>query len=251
MGCCLSRPQDDEEEESVRRDEIDNAVPRGGNKPFTKKGLTWEADSSITIRQLKNQRDAFWDTAPSYEGRLEIWQALRYACESEDLVFAQAILDSVNVTIPTGNLANGCYDELGNRYVIPVYCIVDPINLTKDEDDEGSSTSSDDMDVKLLSDQQATTSAPQHTVKIRLSNTARDIDIGVNLKTDTIAMLRRKICLHENLDFKTTHVRILFLGRVLEDKTRVADVKVEEGQVFQALITERILGDGSDNVLLI
>ena len=64
-------------------------------------------------------------------------------------------------------------------------------------------------------------------------------------------MLRRKICLHENLDFKTTHVRILFLGRVLDDKTKVTDVKVEEGQVFQALITERILGDGSDSSLLI
>ena len=168
------------------------------------------------------------------QGRLEIWQALRYACESEDLVFAQTILDSVNVTIPTGNLANGCYDELGNRYVIPVYCIVDPINLTKDEDDEGSSTTSDDMDVKLLSDQQATTSAPQHTVKTRFSNTARDIDIGVNLKTDTIAMLRRKICLHENL--RTSKLRMcasFFLVECLKIRQRWRLSKLRRDKCFK------------------
>lgn len=59
-----------------------------------------------------------------------------------DLVTAQTILDAAGVVLPTGDLANGAYDEVGNFYQIPEYCVSDPVNLAtttttkKDDDDE-------------------------------------------------------------------------------------------------------------------
>ncbi|OAD71365.1 hypothetical protein PHYBLDRAFT_95130, partial [Phycomyces blakesleeanus NRRL 1555(-)] len=97
--------------------------------PFKRAQLTWVAEEPITRTQLDRQRTAFWETAPSYEGRREIWQALQAACTTPDLHLARSILDAANVTLPTGNPAEGCFDELGNRYEIPLYCIVNPSNL--------------------------------------------------------------------------------------------------------------------------
>ncbi|KAJ3267587.1 Ubiquitin domain-containing protein 2 [Borealophlyctis nickersoniae] len=130
MGCCFSRDggrQGGDDTGSLQ------GIPTGGNKPLVpRKSLVWTSDTPLTRRELDAQRDAFWDTQPAYSGRPEIWQALRAACESPTLDLAQAILDSANITIPTGNLADGCYDELGNQYVIPLMCQVDPTNIVVD-----------------------------------------------------------------------------------------------------------------------
>lgn len=83
--------------------------------------------------QLKAKRDEFWDTAPAFEGKPEIWSALQAAVESLDaknFELAQAIIDSANIIVPSGLLTD-CYDELGNRYQIPVYVLVKPNHLIK------------------------------------------------------------------------------------------------------------------------
>lgn len=52
-----------------------------------------------------SKRDEFWDTAPAFEGRKEIWDALKAAanaCENRDFDLAQAILNGANITIPYG-----------------------------------------------------------------------------------------------------------------------------------------------------
>ena len=46
-----------------------------------------------------------------------------------DIPMAQGILDAAGVTVPTGDLVNGAYDEIGNLYQIPEYIISDPTNL--------------------------------------------------------------------------------------------------------------------------
>lgn len=59
----------------------------------------------LTEGQLRSKRDEFWDTAPAFEGRKEIWDALRaaaVAAESTDFMLAQAILDGANVSVPNG-----------------------------------------------------------------------------------------------------------------------------------------------------
>ena len=52
-----------------------------------------------------SKRDEYWDTAPAFDGRREIWDALRAAVqafESKDFVLAQAIIDGANITLPLG-----------------------------------------------------------------------------------------------------------------------------------------------------
>ncbi|CAG8715481.1 1424_t:CDS:2 [Acaulospora morrowiae] len=234
MGCCSSRTIIDDDS-SV----LDGAseVPRGGNMPFTKKGVKWTSDSPITVRQLKKQRDAFWDTAPSYEGRPEIWQALRCACEYDDIVFAQAILNSANIIIPTGNLVNGCYDELGNKYLIPAYCIVEPTNLIYDDDN--TSENGEEAGDEPFAEQLSASSSAEKTITIRLSNTSKDVKIKINSKLDTISTLRIKLCADQGLDTKMFTVRFFFLGCLLEDKTKLGDIDYNDGQVLQALISEK------------
>ncbi|CAG8454109.1 197_t:CDS:2 [Cetraspora pellucida] len=230
MGCCSSRTTDEDSFEQDVNSEI--FIPRGGNKPFSKKGVTWASETPITIRQLKKQREAFWETAPSYE--VIIWDALRHACESNDLEYAQLILNAAKITIPTGNLVDGCYDELGNRYVIPAYCLVDPTNLIRDVE-EGTSEHGDEMNPDLLLDQSSTEQLP---IIIRLSSSAEDVQINVNPKIDTIDTLRIKLCENQKIDSKKFIIRFFFLGSLLDGKTKLADVKFDQGQVLQALISE-------------
>lgn len=74
----------------------------------------------LTEGQLRSKRDEFWDTAPAFEGRKEIWDALRaaaVAAEAMDFQLAQAILDGASVSVPNGYLTE-CYDEWGSRYQV-------------------------------------------------------------------------------------------------------------------------------------
>lgn len=72
----------------------------------------------MTESQLIAKRDEFWHTAPAFEGKPEIWAALKAsvdALETRNYQLAQAIIDSANIILPNG-IINDCYDELGNRY---------------------------------------------------------------------------------------------------------------------------------------
>lgn len=59
----------------------------------------------MTEGQLRSKRDEFWDTAPAFEGRKEIWDALKAAAvalECNDHELAQAIVDGASITLPHG-----------------------------------------------------------------------------------------------------------------------------------------------------
>lgn len=108
--------------------------PTGKNKKLKKDFIKhFKFDRRITENQLNSKRDEFWDTAPAFEGKIEIWTALKAAVEAyeqKNYQLAQAIIDSANIILPKGFL-NDCYDELGNRYQIPIYVLAKPINLKK------------------------------------------------------------------------------------------------------------------------
>lgn len=80
-------------------------VAIGKNQPLKHELPKWKSENPLTIGQLHSKRDEFWDTAPAFEGRKEIWDALKaaaVACEAADFELAQAIIDGANVTIPHG-----------------------------------------------------------------------------------------------------------------------------------------------------
>ena len=79
----------------------------GQNQPLVQEQEEWTSEVPITEGQLRGKRDTFWETAPAYEGRKEIWDALRAACEAVedgDFELAQAIVDGVNMCLPRGML---------------------------------------------------------------------------------------------------------------------------------------------------
>uniref|UniRef100_A0A915J3A2 DC-UbP/UBTD2 N-terminal domain-containing protein n=1 Tax=Romanomermis culicivorax TaxID=13658 RepID=A0A915J3A2_ROMCU len=100
MGCCLGRDRG-----SVSSDEIEDGLTVVKNKPLVFERIKWKSDVTMTYGQLRSKRDEFWDTAPAFDGRKEIWDALRAAlnhAEQGDLVLAQAILDGANISMPDG-----------------------------------------------------------------------------------------------------------------------------------------------------
>ncbi|CAH8858624.1 unnamed protein product [Trichobilharzia szidati] len=104
------------------------------NKPLKRISPHWRSTYPISLSQLQKKRDEFWDTAPAFEGRIEIWNALKVVAdffEKQDYDMAQAILDGACITLPTGTLCD-CYDELGARYQLPLYVLSQPSNLISD-----------------------------------------------------------------------------------------------------------------------
>lgn len=106
--------------------------PTGKNRRLKKDFFKYfKIDKKINEKQLQAKRDEFWDTAPVFDGKPEIWSALKAAvdaCEAQNFQLAQAIIDSANIILPNG-LLNDCYDELGNRYQLPIYVIAKPLQI--------------------------------------------------------------------------------------------------------------------------
>lgn len=77
----------------------------GRNEPLKRDRPKWKSDYPMTEGQLRSKRDEFWDTAPAFEGRKEIWDALKAAAvalECNDHELAQAIVDGASITLPHG-----------------------------------------------------------------------------------------------------------------------------------------------------
>lgn len=96
----------------------------GRNEPLKKERLKWKSDYPMTDGQLRSKRDEFWDTAPAFEGRKEIWDALKaaaYAAEANDHELAQAILDGASITLPHGERQGWGLVPAGGGAIIAVY----------------------------------------------------------------------------------------------------------------------------------
>lgn len=127
--------------------------PTGKNKRLKKDFIkNFKFDKKISENQLNSKREEFWDTAPAFEGKIEIWTALKAAVEAyeqKNYQLSQAIIDSANIILPRGFL-NDCYDELGNRYQIPIYVLAKPVNMkrsnTNGSDDKESTCIDEDSE---------------------------------------------------------------------------------------------------------
>lgn len=86
----------------------------------------------MTDGQLRSKRDEFWDTAPAFEGRKEIWDALKaaaHAFESNDHELAQAIIDGANITLPHGRFGvlmtkTKGHSHLGGSFLFFLYMLL-------------------------------------------------------------------------------------------------------------------------------
>ncbi|KAJ8532309.1 hypothetical protein K7X08_012232 [Anisodus acutangulus] len=87
------------------------------NKKIIRKPKPWKHPQPITRSQLMQLREEFWDTAPHYGGKKEIWDALRAAAET-NLELAQAIVDSAGIIAQNTDMTV-FYDESGTKYELP------------------------------------------------------------------------------------------------------------------------------------
>ncbi|OBS65146.1 hypothetical protein A6R68_06306 [Neotoma lepida] len=166
----------------------------GRNEPLKKERLKWKSDYPMTDGQLRSKRDEFWDTAPAFEGRKEIWDALKaaaYAAEANDHELAQAILDGASITLP--------HEE------------------------------------ESLEPPEPTPSVRREfPLKVRLS-TGKDVRLSASLP-DTVGQLKRQ--LHSQEGIEPSWQRWFFSGKLLTDRTRLQETKIQKDFVIQVIINQ-------------
>ncbi|XP_072482747.1 ubiquitin domain-containing protein 1 isoform X1 [Notamacropus eugenii] len=198
----------------------------GRNEPLKKERPKWKSDYPMTDGQLRSKRDEFWDTAPAFDGRKEIWDALKaaaFAVEANDHELAQAILDGASITLPYGSLSE-CYDELGNRYQLPVYCLAPPVNLLLERSEDDG----------VEPPEPAPSTRREFPLKVRLS-TGRDVKLNTSL-SDTIGQLKRQ--LHAQEGIEPSWQRWFFSGKLLTDRIRLQETKIQKDFVIQVIINQ-------------
>lgn len=83
---------------------------------------------------LEKERNDFFETRVT--GRSEVWGSLKLAVEllrEGDVEDAQGVLDASGVTVPTGDLVDGCYDEQGALYQLPAWVAAEPEKVLEDD----------------------------------------------------------------------------------------------------------------------
>ena len=132
--------------------------------------------------------------------------------ETGGLATAQSILDAAEITLPTGNLAHGAYDNFGNYYAFHEWIVSDPANIAEhegEEDGEGRA-GVDDEDAKtappfeagdeeddVLRRREEKGKAVVNvkdlvTVYARLSENGRDIKVSIS-KSESVRSVARKV----------------------------------------------------------
>ncbi|NWT64164.1 UBTD1 protein, partial [Prunella himalayana] len=204
----------------------ENPPSAGRNEPLKKECPKWKSDYPMTDGQLRSKRDEFWDTAPAFEGRKEIWDALKaaaYAVEANDHSLAQAILDGASITLPHGSLTE-CYDELGNRYQLPVYCLAPPVNLILERSEEEA----------VEPAEPPANARREFTLKVRLS-TGKDLRLSASM-SDTVGQLKKQLQAQEGIDLAWQ--RWFFSGKLLTDRTRLQETKIQKDFVVQVIVNQ-------------
>ncbi|KAM3847117.1 ubiquitin domain-containing protein 2 isoform 1-T1 [Vipera latastei] len=224
MGGCVGSHHDSSG--SLNENSDGTGVALGRNQLLKKEKPKWKSDYPMTDGQLRSKRDEFWDTAPAFEGRKEIWDALKaasHAFENNDHELAQAIIDGANITLPHGALTE-CYDELGNRYQLPVYCLAPPINMIEEKGD---------LETLDFPDPPPN-SGHECQLRLRLS-TGKDLKLVVR-SMDTVYHMKRRLHTVEGVEPRSQ--RWFFSGRPLADKMKLEELKIPRDYVVQVIVSQ-------------
>jgi len=124
-----------------------------------------------------------------------------------------------------------CYDELGNRYQLPVYVLSAPINLLREGSEPDTTANVDDVS-------SAPPSGPSVEVPIKLLlSTGKHVRLTVR-STDTIGSVKRQVQAAADVDAR--RLRIFFAGKQLLDRQRISDAKIHRGYTLQVVVAEHL-----------
>lgn len=120
------------------------------------------------------------------------------------LATAQSILTAAGVTLPTGDLADGVYDGLGNWYQLPEYVVADPLDIAEeetgeakdggDDDDEDEDDDDEDDEVRRQREEKGKgvlDRRAQIGVVVRFSDGAKDLKLLVGKEEAVRSIVRR------------------------------------------------------------
>ncbi|RDA89483.1 hypothetical protein CP533_0880 [Ophiocordyceps camponoti-saundersi (nom. inval.)] len=220
------------------------------NKPLRRHRWTDE-DRRWTRRSLDLERADFFDTRVT--GRPQIWQTIHAALqvlaqqhESNDddhdaLATAQSILSAADISLPTGDLANGVYDSLGNYYQLPDWVVADPLNLAAaavDPDSHLSSSDADDAQRTRADKGKAVVHLHEHILlRARLSETGRDIEVAVD-KADLVRAIAAGIASEADLP-SNKKIRLAYMGKMLKDNSSLESQGWQTGHMVNAFVFPR------------
>ena len=149
---------------------------------------------------MERERAEFFETRVT--GHTEIWDTLKIVVglvQDGDIPTAQSILDAAAITLPTGDLKNGAYDEAGNFYQFPEHIVSDPTNIILDQtgDDvkgEASVDTADDEELERKREEKGKSVVKDVVnVKARLSDRGGpDVVVSIG-KEQTVRTLVRRI----------------------------------------------------------
>ncbi|KAK4691488.1 hypothetical protein P7C71_g5523, partial [Lecanoromycetidae sp. Uapishka_2] len=277
MGCCHSTARDDEQDSpysssNIHGDASSRAItsapaqlaepssprPSSQQPPITERSRNrrhlalgeqfnlplrphvWTAKKQWTRSELVRERQEFFDTRVT--GHVEIWATLKSVIEllaDGDVATAQSILDAAAITVPTGDLKNGAYDEAGNLYQLPEHVISDPTNLILDQEIKKGELSNDmtddDEELERKREEKGKTvlkTSDMVKVKARLSDRGGP-DVVVTIgKDQAVRILIRRIQEEANIG----KVKIAYMGKILKDGETLQAQGWREGHVVNALV---------------
>ncbi|KAL1252635.1 hypothetical protein QQF64_017328, partial [Cirrhinus molitorella] len=117
-----------------------------------------------------------------------------------------------------------CYDELGNRYQLPVYCLSPPVNMIEEK-----------SELDTIEVPEAPASEGQECqLRLRLS-TGRDLRLAVRT-SDNVQQMKRRLQTQEGV--VATSQRWFFSGRPLTDKMKLEELKISRDYVVQVIVSQ-------------
>lgn len=142
-----------------------------------------------------------------------------HTAADESLATAQSILRAAEVTLPTGDLANGAYDPLGNYYALPEWIVSDPSNVAEDsggagaaaraadrkaserdgeasfDDDDDDGDDDEEAALRRREEKGKAVASVRNTVKVcaRLSENGRDVVVRAGAEESVRSVARRVV----------------------------------------------------------
>lgn len=104
---------------------------RSTGLPLKRVQFRWRTETPVPKADLQRRARVFWDTCAASGGDAQVWHALRSVCVDfgdADIAMCRQLLQACDVVLPLGLLTE-IYDARGFRYVLPPYCVCDPVNV--------------------------------------------------------------------------------------------------------------------------
>lgn len=182
--------------------------------------------------------------------------------QERDIATAQGIANAVNVTLPTGHLEDGCYDERGNLYKIPEEVLSNPINLQPDEAEvDGATvvempsevkpklsaaalvTPTKESSPKIVTEKQDVAvvnkgkeTIPEDAIHLKCRMSDRGTDVATYIaKGENVSVLSTRI---KSLVQIPAYARLemFYLGKKLDQRKPIADQDYVESHVLNVFV---------------